>query len=153
MTRNSRCEARRPQILLPIAAVEGAVLNGFSQMGDSEVFGAFQVGDGARHFEDAVMGARGETLLLHGAFEKALGIGAEFAMGSNLAGCHLRVGVDFFAGLTEALPLALAGCHYAVAYLGRALGGCPTAKLFVLHCRNFDVDVYTVEKRTGDFGD
>ncbi len=60
---------------------------------------AFQIGDGARHFQNAVVGARGEALLLHGALQQALGVGAEFAVGANLPGVHLRVGVDFFAVL------------------------------------------------------
>jgi hypothetical protein len=38
--------------------------------------GAFKVGDGAGHFENAVVGAGGEALLLHGALEQALGVGA-----------------------------------------------------------------------------
>ena len=63
--------------------------------------GAFEVGDGAGHFKDAVVGAGGEALLLHGALEKPLGVGAEFAVGANLARGHLRVGVDFFSGLLK----------------------------------------------------
>lgn len=67
--------------------------------------------------EDAVVRPRGEALLLHGLLQKPLGIGAELAMGANLARRHLRVGVDFLAGLFEALPLVFAGGHYPVANL------------------------------------
>ena len=66
----------------------------------AEVLGAFKVGDGAGHFEDAVVGAGGEALLLHGALEQALGVGAQLAVGADLAGGHLRVGVDFLAELS-----------------------------------------------------
>lgn len=41
-----------------------------------------------------VAGAGSEALLLHGALEKFLGIGSEFAEGPNLASAHLRIGVD-----------------------------------------------------------
>lgn len=67
-----RMESRR---LRPVAAVERAVLDGLGQVRDGEMVGAFQVGDGARDFEDAVVGAGGESLLLHGALEKLLGGG------------------------------------------------------------------------------
>ena len=60
--------------------------------------GAGEIGDGARHLEDAVVRAGGEALLLHGALEEAFGVGAELAMGADLAGGHLRVGADFLAG-------------------------------------------------------
>jgi hypothetical protein len=140
------------QYLCPVAAVERAVLDGFGQMGDGQVLGAFEVGDGAGHFEDAIVRARGEALLLHGALQQALGIGAQFAVGANLARGHLRVGVDFFAGLSEALPLALARGHHAVANLRRALGRRSAAQLLVLHGRNFDMNIDAVEQRAGDFG-
>ncbi len=78
----------------PVAAVEGAVLDGLGEVGDGKMFRAFQVGDGAGNFEDAVVGAGGEALLLHGAFEQAFGVGAEFAVGADLAGGHLGVGED-----------------------------------------------------------
>ena len=93
-------------------------MDGFCEVGDGEVFCAFEVGDGAGDFEDAIVGARGETLLLHGTLEKALGIGAELAVGANLAGSHLRVGIDFFTGFAEAHTLLLACGHYAVSNLG-----------------------------------
>ncbi len=83
----------------PVAAVEGPVLDGFGEVGDGEVLGAFEIGDGAGDFEDAIVGAGGEALLLHGALEQPLGVGAELAVGANLARGHLRVGVDFFAWL------------------------------------------------------
>jgi hypothetical protein len=39
-----------------MAAVEGAVLNGFAEVLGLNVGEGFQVGDGAGYFEDAVMG-------------------------------------------------------------------------------------------------
>ena len=118
LARNFPHEGRRLLILRPVAAVEGTVLDGFGQMGDGQVLGALEIRDGAGHFEDAVMGARGEALLLHGALKQAFGVGAEFAMGTNLARGHLRVGINFLAGFSEALPLVFAGGHHAVANLG-----------------------------------
>ena len=50
-----------------------------------------EVGDGAGDLEDAVVGAGGEALLLHGALEQALGVGGELAEGADLLGGHLRI--------------------------------------------------------------
>uniref|UniRef100_E6PYE0 Uncharacterized protein n=1 Tax=mine drainage metagenome TaxID=410659 RepID=E6PYE0_9ZZZZ len=114
---------RREQNLCPVAAVERAVLDGFSEVTDGEGFGAFEVGDGAGDLENAVVGAGAEALLLHGAFEQPLGVCAEVAVGANLAGSHLGVGVDFFLCLGKAVALALAGGDDAVANLGGTFGG------------------------------
>ena len=62
-------------------------------------FDAFKIGDGARDFKNAIVGAGGQALLLHGALEQPLGVGAQLAVGANLARSHLRVGVDFFLWL------------------------------------------------------
>ena len=58
---------------------------------------AFKIRDGSGHLENAIVGASGEALLLHGALQQTFGVGAQLAVGANLAGGHLRVGVDFFA--------------------------------------------------------
>ena len=83
----------RQLILRPVAAVEGAVLDGVSEMSNGEAIGAFAVGVGAGDFENAVAGTRGASFL-HGALEQALSIRSQLLMGANLAGGHLGVGVD-----------------------------------------------------------
>lgn len=52
----------------PIAPVECAVLDSFGDVLDGDGWRGFEVGDGAGDFEDAIMGAGGEALLLHSAF-------------------------------------------------------------------------------------
>jgi hypothetical protein len=93
----------------PIAPIQRPILDGLGEVGHGQVFDAFKIGDGAGDFEDAIMGAGGESLLLHGALEQMLGIGAQLAIGANLTGGHLRVGVDFLAEFAEALALTFAG--------------------------------------------
>src|ERR1039458_5018511 len=73
----------------PIAAVEGAVLDGFGDGADGDVLNARPARGGARDLEDAVVGAGGKALLLHGALQQALGVGGEFAKGPDLLGVHL----------------------------------------------------------------
>lgn len=53
----------------PVSAVEGAVLDGFAEVFGSQGWGAFEVGDGARDFQDAIVGASGEAEALDGRFE------------------------------------------------------------------------------------
>src|SRR5271157_4212790 len=136
----------------PVAAVEGPILDGLGEVGYGEVLDAFEVGDGTRDFEDAVVGAGGESLLLHGALEEALGVGAQLAVGANLAGGHLRVGVDLLAEFSKSLPLAFAGSKHTGANLGRALDGRRAAQFLIFNGRDFDVNVDAVEKRAGDLG-
>jgi hypothetical protein len=53
----------------PVAAVQRAVLDGLGQMRNGQVLGSFEIRDGAGYFEDAVMSAGGQALLLHGALQ------------------------------------------------------------------------------------
>lgn len=139
--------------LSPVTAVQSAVLDRLSKMGNGKPFGAFEIGDGACHFKDTVVSAGREALLLHGAFKQAFGIGAKFAVHSNLACRHLGVGEDLFAGNLEPGSLAVASSHHAGANLGGTFGGGPSAQLLILDGRNFDMNIDAVEERPGDFGD
>ena len=86
-------------------------------MSYGQMLGAFQIRDCPRYLENAVVGARGQALLLHGPLQEVLGLGAQLTMGANLARGHLRVGVYLLAGFPEALALALAGSHHPAANL------------------------------------
>ena len=57
-------------------------------------WGGFQVGDGAGHLQDSVVGAGGHAVLGHGAFQQAFAVGGKLAEGSNMAGSHLGVAVN-----------------------------------------------------------
>ena len=58
----------------------------------------FNVGNGARNLQDTIMRASRESLLLHGAFQQAFGVGRQVAVGSDLTGAHLRVAEDSLVG-------------------------------------------------------
>ena len=49
-----------------VASVEGAVADGFHDVGCSHAHAGFQVGDGASHLEDAVVGACAHIRALDG---------------------------------------------------------------------------------------
>ena len=54
----------------PNLAVEVAVLDGFGNVGDVDVFGLSEVGDGAGDFEDAIVGAGAEVQIFHSLAEE-----------------------------------------------------------------------------------
>lgn len=80
--------------LCPVAAVQIAVTNGFGYVLRLYVFGSGEVGDGACHFQDAVIGAGGERELLHGCAQESDGLFVWFGKLMNHALGHLRVAVD-----------------------------------------------------------
>jgi hypothetical protein len=71
---------------VPVTTIEGAVLDGLGDVRDGQVRLTFQIGDGAGDIEDAIVGAGGESLLLHRALEKLLGVGAKLAEGRESGG-------------------------------------------------------------------
>src|SRR5437868_4008225 len=118
--------ARLPEPLLPalswvsrpISPVQGAVLDGLGDMLTLDLRNTFEVSDRTSHLEDAVMGARAEPLLLHGALQQALAIGRKLAEGADLLAAHLRVAIDTLTRGGEAIELDLARANYALPHLG-----------------------------------
>src|ERR1700687_4610379 len=87
-TKQSNSNARvSHRVLLSLSAreppVERPVLDRLGDVGGAEVWGAFEVGQGAGHLEDAVEGARGEAEALEGLVEKALAGGVEAAVAAQ----------------------------------------------------------------------
>jgi len=67
----------------PVFPVEGAVLDGFGDVGGGEAFNARKVGDGAGHFEDAVVRAGTQAQFVDGEAENFFRGGVDGAMGFN----------------------------------------------------------------------
>ena len=80
--------------LCPVAAVQIAVTYGFGYVLRLYVFGSGEVGDGACHFQDAVIGAGGEREFLHCCAQESDGLFVWFGKLMNHALGHLRVAVD-----------------------------------------------------------
>src|SRR5262249_38134559 len=116
-----------------------------------DVLVAFHVRDGARHLQDPVMRPGAQPLLLHGAFQHALAVAAQVAIGADLARTHLRVGIIALARGGKAVELHLARPDDALAYLRRTLALAPTpAQLLVIHRRHVDMYVDAVHQRPGN---
>jgi hypothetical protein len=105
----------------PVRAIKAAVLNRLRDVLRLQVRRIVKVSDGSGYFQDAVVGARAQALLGHGAFEEAFAVGGEFAVGADVAGGHLGVAVEFFAGTGEAGDLLLAGADDAFTNFGGVL--------------------------------
>jgi len=73
------------RVLTPSSCGRGCGIGWLCQVGDGQVLGTFEIGNGPSDLENAVVGARGQALLLHGALQQALGVLAQFAVGANLA--------------------------------------------------------------------
>ena len=58
---------------------------------------AFQIGDRAGDFEDAIVCSGGKTLLGHGAFEQAFAIRGEFTECADVPRAHLGIAVGLDA--------------------------------------------------------
>jgi len=138
--------------LRPVGAVERAVLDGFAQVFGRESRGAFQIGDSARDFQDAVVGARGETEALDRGLENFFTFGSNGAVFADELGQHLRISVDVFLA-TIAFELDVARAQHAAAHAGGAFDFHVAAQFLVLHGRNLDVYVNAVQQRAGDFRD
>src|SRR5207249_12303807 len=98
------------KMLRPVAAVEGPVLDGFGDVRGADGLGALDVGNGARDFQNAVVGAGAQTQAGHGVFEQAFALGRNIAIFADLSRAHLRVAVNLFT--LVALELAAPGRHH-----------------------------------------
>jgi len=102
----------------PIGSIQRSILYGLSDMLALDLRRSLQVGDGSCDFQNTIVCAGTESLLLHGSFQHALAIGTQIAIGANLPGAHLSVTVDPFSGCGKAVELNLAGANHALTNLG-----------------------------------
>ena len=115
------------------------------------MIGSVEVGYGASDFQDSVVGARGESLLLHGALEETFGVRAEFTVGADLASGHLGVGKHLVAGFVETMALPVTSGEDACPDFGGSFSGRTATQFFVLNGRHLYMDIDAVEERAGDF--
>ena len=138
--------SNRAKLPRPALAVERAVLNSLGQMLNLNFVGARQVGDGAGHFQDAVVGAGAEAEALHGGFEQLAAGRAYLAnVFHHLRGHH---GVGVHLGLLgKALTLNFAGSLHALLDVGAGFGLARFRHLVEGHGRDLHVQVNAVEQR------
>ncbi len=100
-----KLSTRSPESPFPQLPIEAPIRNRFGDVAFLEMLGAVQVGDGAGHAEDAVVGAGGEAEAFHGGVEKFLAGFVEDAELAELPAGHAAIE----AGAVGAEAVALAG--------------------------------------------
>src|SRR5258708_4104964 len=98
----------------PERAIQRPVLNRLRNVFRLKLRNSVQSGNRARTFQNAVMCARAEPLLRHGAFQQTLTIGGEFAEFTNGLRRHLGVAVEFLAFGRKARQLEFTGTDHAL---------------------------------------
>ena len=109
-----------------------------------------EIGDGARHFEDATVGTSTQTEALHGRLKQfdSRGIGLGILMNHALG--HLCIAVNGLVG-AEALGLNFARLHHPFADGGTGFARRCTTDVGKRHGRYLALDVDAVEQRPRDF--
>jgi hypothetical protein len=118
-------------------------LHGLGQMLGGDTVGAVEVGDGARDFENAVVGARAQPHAPHRHFERALAGGIKLAQPPQIAGWN--VGVIVAASL-----LNLPRRADTIAHLGGRNAAILTAQLLVSDGGHLDVQIDAVQQRAAE---
>ena len=104
-----------------------------------------QVGDGAGHLEDAVVGAGGKSQAVGDQFQHAVAGVIQFAVFLDKTGRHLGVAVDFRT--LVALQLDLSRAFHPPGNLRGAFRLSPVGQVTVFDRRHLDVDINAVQKR------
>src|ERR1039457_1187173 len=124
----------------PIVAIQAPILHRFRQMLRADTVRAAEVRDGARHLEDAVVGAGAQAHAADGHFQRPLAGLVERAQAAQYA--RRDVGVVEPAVLLDRTRRFHAGAH-----LLRGHSVILAPQLLVRHRRYFDVQVDAVEQR------
>ena len=137
--------------LSPERPVQGAVLDGFRDVLGFNVGLAFEIGDGSGDFQDAIVGTGAQALLSHSSLKQVLTVSGKTTECSHMPRSHLSVAVDcvFTVGV-EPGKLPLARVHDSLQDLGGTFRLMRASHFLVVHGRNIDVDVDSIEQRTGD---
>src|SRR5262245_12700780 len=136
--------------LLPIRAVEGAVLDGFGHMLRLDLLARFEIRNRARDPQDAVVGASRKPQPRDCILHQLLAFAIQFAKATERARGHL--GVTENAEGLETPRLALPSGQDTLADSRRFFALFVLGQFLVFHGRTLDVQVDPVEQRTGDAG-
>ena len=121
----------------PIVPIQAPEIDGLAQVAEPDSGTAVQIGDGAGHLQNSVVGAGGETQAVHRVLEHLLARLVDDAELAHHATRHLRVAEDIVMVRKTGL-LNLTRCHHPLADVGTPLHGPVTRQLGV---RDWD-DLY-----------
>jgi len=133
----------------PQLTVERTELDRLADVVAGNVFSAGQVGDGARDFQDSVVGAGAQVQVRHRKLQQILRRVVQFAELFQFTAAHSRVARHlWFACKPRMLPLPRG--DDALADLRLCLAGLCAGHFAKLHLRHFDVHVNPVKQRPGN---
>src|SRR5256885_16023989 len=104
-----------------------------------EIFGPFEISNGAGNFQNAVVSAGGESELCDGILHDAFTLWAQHAVLANVARSHLGIRVDVLVEETAKLRVA-SGDDTVPNRLGR-FGGAAARQVLVRDGRNIDLNI------------
>lgn len=125
-------------------------MNRLEQVRRLDAIGGGEVGDGARDFQDAIVGSRGKVELFHRLLKQIAERRVDRAMFADLRVGHPRVGSDL--GARKARMLARAGGLRAFALQCRGLTGFFGAQFGQRKRGCLDMKIDPVEQRAADAG-
>src|SRR5205085_1567790 len=135
----------------PELAVEGAVINRFREMLRANCLGAFQVGHGPGHAQNAVVGTCRQSQFIHRRTEKSAPLLIQRAILPQLPTGHAPI--EAMTIRAEALSLRQSCSLYLFAHSGAGGpigGGCQFLKGYR---RNLDVEINPVQEWPADLAD
>ena len=126
-------------------------MNGFCEMGGADLWGAGQIGDGASHLENAVVGPGRESQFHHGGSQQVFGFFLQWAVSANLCRSHLGVAED--GNPRKALRLNGARLDNPLSDDPGGLSCRVASQLLVLDLRDVQVQIDSVQQRSRDPGE
>src|SRR5262249_13074127 len=103
----------------PICAVERTVLNRLGNVFRLQRRFRFQVCNRPRHFQDAIVRTRAESLLGHRPLQQSFALGRQLTKATNVAMRHLGIAEDFLAPGRKSCKLNLPRADYSFQNLRR----------------------------------
>ena len=128
----------------PVFPVQVSVTDSFRQVRRLYQFAAFQVGDGARHFQYAVVGTCRKVQPVHGILEHGKPFLIRTGVERQQLAVHLRIAL-YTGNVCVSGFLNLPGIYHTLSYRGARLTRAGVRHLFKGEWGDFDLQVYAVE--------
>src|SRR5213592_353931 len=133
----------------PKCAIEGTILDGFADVLGRDLRFSVEISDGARDFQDPIVGAGAEIQFAHRHANQFLRVLAELAVLLELTRGHARVAI-YFRVAVKTFPLAFTRADHALANSSGSFFRALARDVAVFDGRHFDMQIDTVEQRPGD---
>ena len=134
--------------LLPVGAVEGAILDRFGDLARLDFLASFQVGHGARDAQNPVVGARRQAKARDRVFHLLFRFRIELAEAAQSPWSHLGIAID--SERLQTLALDKTRRKNPLPDRGRVLGFFVLSQLLVFYGGHLNMQVNAIEQRSGN---